>query len=47
MVGALFDRYGRRMYYVSATAALWILVYALIGFSDVHPMVPYGFFISS
>ncbi|KAJ7337538.1 major facilitator superfamily domain-containing protein [Mycena albidolilacea] len=42
MVGALFDRYGRRMYYVSATAALWILVYALIGFSDVHPMVPYG-----
>ncbi|KAJ6588645.1 major facilitator superfamily domain-containing protein [Mycena capillaripes] len=40
MIGALFDRYGRRMYYVSATAALWILVYALMGFTHVHPMVP-------
>ncbi|KAJ7236620.1 major facilitator superfamily domain-containing protein [Mycena rebaudengoi] len=40
MVGALFDRYGRRMYCVSATAILWILVYVLMGFSLVHPMVP-------
>ncbi|KAJ7868492.1 major facilitator superfamily domain-containing protein [Mycena leptocephala] len=40
MVGALFDRYGRRMYYVSATAVLWILVYGLMGFTHVHPMVP-------
>ncbi|KAJ6565492.1 major facilitator superfamily domain-containing protein [Mycena vulgaris] len=39
-VGALFDRYGRRMYYVSATALLWILVYSLMGFTQVHPMVP-------
>ncbi|KAF7343316.1 MFS transporter [Mycena venus] len=40
MVGALFDRYGRRMYYVSVTALLWILVYVLMGLSLVHPMVP-------
>ncbi|KAJ6625112.1 major facilitator superfamily domain-containing protein [Mycena sp. CBHHK59/15] len=39
-VGALFDRYGRRMYYVSGTAILWVLVYALMGFTTVHPMVP-------
>ncbi|KAJ7626070.1 major facilitator superfamily domain-containing protein [Roridomyces roridus] len=40
-VGALFDRYGRRMYYVSATALLWIVVYVLMGLtSNVHPMVP-------
>ncbi|KAJ6573007.1 hypothetical protein DFH09DRAFT_1459292 [Mycena vulgaris] len=38
--GALFDRYGRRMYYVSATALLWILVYSLMGFTQVRPMVP-------
>ncbi|KAJ7130411.1 major facilitator superfamily domain-containing protein [Mycena epipterygia] len=37
-VGALFDRYGRRMCYVSGTAALWILVYSLMGFTLVHPM---------
>ncbi|KAJ6505992.1 major facilitator superfamily domain-containing protein [Mycena vulgaris] len=40
MVGALFDRYGRRMYCVSTAAILWILVYVLMGFSLVHPMVP-------
>ncbi|KAF7293068.1 MFS transporter [Mycena indigotica] len=39
-VGALFDRFGRRMYYVSGTAALWVLVYSLMGFTDVHPLVP-------
>ncbi|KAJ6491490.1 hypothetical protein DFH09DRAFT_1453397 [Mycena vulgaris] len=39
-VGPLFDRYGRRVYCVSATALLWILVYSLMGFTQVHPMVP-------
>ncbi|KAJ6565552.1 hypothetical protein DFH09DRAFT_1473669 [Mycena vulgaris] len=39
-VGALFDRYGRRMYYVSATAPLWIIVYSLMSFTQVHSMVP-------
>nr|GAT50931.1 MFS transporter [Mycena chlorophos] len=39
-VGALFDRFGRRMYYVSATAVLWVLVYVLMGFTSVNPIVP-------
>ncbi|PWZ00851.1 LOW QUALITY PROTEIN: MFS general substrate transporter [Testicularia cyperi] len=40
LVGLAFDLFGRRMYYVSATAALWVLVFSLLGFSDVHPLAP-------
>jgi len=39
-LGFIFDRYGRRMYFVSATAALWVLVFALMGFTTVHALVP-------
>lgn len=38
--GLLFDVVGHRMSFVSATATLWIMVFALLGFSDVHPLCP-------
>ena len=39
-LGFFFDRLGRRMHFVSLVAALWILVFALMGFSTVHALVP-------
>ena len=40
VVGLLFDYTGRRSYYVSWTAALYILTFALLGFSRVHELAP-------
>ncbi|KAJ9115453.1 hypothetical protein QFC22_005211 [Naganishia vaughanmartiniae] len=40
IVGLCFDLFGRRMWVVSATAALWVLVFSLLAYSDVHPLVP-------
>lgn len=40
LLGGFFDRYGRRMYFVSATAALWVLVFSLLAFTRVHALVP-------
>ncbi|GAA6061515.1 hypothetical protein JCM10212_004505 [Sporobolomyces blumeae] len=39
-LGIFFDRLGRRMHWVTATAALWIVVFALLAYTDVHPLVP-------
>lgn len=36
----MFDLFGRRMYYVSACAALWVLVFALLAFSSVNVYLP-------
>ena len=40
VVGLLFDFFGRRSYYVSWTAALYILTFALLGFTKVHELAP-------
>ncbi|KAJ9094957.1 hypothetical protein QFC21_005749 [Naganishia friedmannii] len=40
LVGLCFDLFGRRMWVVSATAALWVLVFSLLAYSEVHPLVP-------
>lgn len=40
VVGLAFDLFGRRMYYVSATAGLWVVVFAMLGFTNVHPLAP-------
>nr|AOR51678.1 MFS general substrate transporter [Phaffia rhodozyma] len=40
VIGFLFDLYGRRTAYISFTAALWVLVFGLLGFTSVHPMAP-------
>jgi MFS family permease len=42
-VGFLFDRYGKRMYYVSGTAALYVLVFVLLGFTQVNAYAPLVF----
>lgn len=39
-LGLFFDRYGWRMPFVSVGAALYIVVFALIGLTDVHPLAP-------
>ncbi|GAA5883023.1 hypothetical protein JCM16303_006796 [Sporobolomyces ruberrimus] len=39
-LGIFFDRFGRRMHWVTATAALWVLVFALLAYTNVHPLVP-------
>ncbi|GAA5822590.1 hypothetical protein JCM5353_005494 [Sporobolomyces roseus] len=39
-LGIFFDRLGRRMHWVTATAALWVLTYALLAYTDVNPLVP-------
>ncbi|GAA5993852.1 hypothetical protein JCM5350_004396 [Sporobolomyces pararoseus] len=40
VLGVFFDRFGRRMHWVTATAALWVLVFCLLAYTDVHPLVP-------
>lgn len=40
LLGLMFDLYGRRMYYVSGCAALYIVVYALLAFSSVNIYLP-------
>jgi MFS family permease len=40
LVGLFFDRFGRRVYFISITAALWVLVFSLLAYSDVHPLAP-------
>lgn len=39
-VGYFFDRFGWRMVFVSWTAALYIVVFVLIGLTKVHPLAP-------
>jgi MFS-type transporter involved in bile tolerance (Atg22 family) len=40
VVGLFFDRFGWRMIFVSATAALYVVVFVLIGLTKVHPLAP-------
>ncbi|KAJ9092414.1 hypothetical protein QFC20_007369 [Naganishia adeliensis] len=40
IVGLCFDLFGRRMWFVSATAALWVIVFSLLAYTSVHPLVP-------
>lgn len=41
LVGLFFDRFGSRMHFVSGTAALWVLVFALLAYApSVHPLAP-------
>ena len=40
VLGTIMDRFGRRMYFVTATAALYVLAFALIQFTGVHTLVP-------
>lgn len=40
LVGALVDLYGYRMHYVTATGVIYVLVYVLLQFTQVHPLVP-------
>ncbi len=39
-LGAFFDRWGHRMHWVSATASLYIVVFCLLAYTTVHPLVP-------
>jgi len=39
-LGLFFDRYGWRMPFVSVGAALYMVVFALIGLTKVHPLGP-------
>ncbi|WVW87087.1 hypothetical protein I302_109144 [Kwoniella bestiolae CBS 10118] len=38
--GWFFDKFGYRMVFVSWTAILYIIVFSLIGFTQVHPLCP-------
>jgi len=40
LLGLMFDLFGRRMYYVSGCAALWVVVFSLLVFSNVNVYVP-------
>ncbi|SPO22893.1 uncharacterized protein UTRI_01571 [Ustilago trichophora] len=40
LLGLMFDLFGRRMYYVSGCAALWVIVFALLVFSQVNVYLP-------
>ncbi|CBQ70228.1 conserved hypothetical protein [Sporisorium reilianum SRZ2] len=40
LLGLMFDLFGRRMYYVSGCAALWVLVFSLLAFSTVNVYLP-------
>lgn len=41
LVGLFFDRFGKRMHFVSGTALLWVLVFALLAYApSVHPLAP-------
>lgn len=39
-LGHFFDRFGKRMWFVSGTALLYIVVFSLLAFTAVHPLVP-------
>lgn len=40
ILGIFFDRFGRRMHFIALTAALWVLVFALLAYTNVHPLAP-------
>ena len=40
IIGLGFDRFGNRMHIVTFTASLWVLVFGLLAYSSVHPMIP-------
>ncbi|CAE6411435.1 unnamed protein product [Rhizoctonia solani] len=40
---AFFDRYGRRMLFISITSCIWIVVFAVLGFSRVNALFPMVF----
>ena len=40
IIGLGFDRFGNRMHIVTFTASLLVLVFGLLAYSSVHPMVP-------
>ncbi|KAJ1032375.1 hypothetical protein NDA16_000402 [Ustilago loliicola] len=40
LLGLMFDLFGRRMYYVAGCAALWVVVYSLLVFSNVNVYLP-------
>ncbi|EST10225.1 Major facilitator superfamily [Kalmanozyma brasiliensis GHG001] len=40
LLGLMFDLFGRRMYYVSGCAALWVVVFALLAYTQVNAYVP-------
>ncbi|SNX82200.1 uncharacterized protein MEPE_00906 [Melanopsichium pennsylvanicum] len=40
LLGLMFDLLGRRMYYVSGCAALWVVVFSLLVFSTVNAYLP-------
>ncbi|KDN50038.1 hypothetical protein RSAG8_01374, partial [Rhizoctonia solani AG-8 WAC10335] len=42
-LGAFFDRYGRRMLFISITSCIWIMVFAVLGFSTVNALFPMVF----
>ncbi|GAA5854251.1 hypothetical protein JCM9279_005096 [Rhodotorula babjevae] len=39
-LGIFFDRFGSRMHFVTWTASLYVIVFALLAYTDVHPLVP-------
>ncbi|GAA5866071.1 hypothetical protein JCM1840_003400 [Sporobolomyces johnsonii] len=39
-LGVFFDKFGRRMHWVTFTAGLWVLVFCLLAYTTVHPLVP-------
>ncbi|KIS70912.1 uncharacterized protein UMAG_00840 [Mycosarcoma maydis] len=40
LLGLMFDLFGRRMYYVAGCAALWVVVFSLLAFSNVNVYLP-------
>ncbi|CAE6346181.1 unnamed protein product [Rhizoctonia solani] len=42
-LGAFFDRYGHRMLFISITSCIWIMVFAVLGFSAVNALFPMVF----
>ncbi|GAA5931703.1 hypothetical protein JCM3775_000018 [Rhodotorula graminis] len=39
-LGIVFDRFGSRMHFVTWTASLYVVVFALLAYTNVHPLVP-------
>ncbi|BGP48297.1 hypothetical protein JCM10450v2_004169 [Rhodotorula kratochvilovae] len=39
-LGMVFDRYGKRMHWVTWTASLYVVVFLLLAYTTVHPLVP-------
>ncbi|KAJ7142021.1 major facilitator superfamily domain-containing protein [Mycena crocata] len=42
-LGGFFDRWGYRMFFISFTSSLWIMVYTTLTFTLVHPLFPMVF----